>query len=80
MTVAIVLTKLEVLDTEQVRAQNVRHGHVDAQVGVKLGEIRTIAKAIRLTTAFGLDLWETGFLKARLVVILIMKPNEMSVD
>ena len=80
MTVANVLTKLEVLGTEQLRAQNVRHGYVGAQVGVKLGEIRPIAKAIKLNTAFGLELWETGFLEARLVAVLIMKPKELSVE
>jgi 3-methyladenine DNA glycosylase AlkD len=80
MTVAIVLTKLEVLGTEQHCAQNVRHGYIGEQYGVKLGEVRVIAKAIKLNTALGLELWETGFLEARLVAVLIMKPKELSVD
>ena len=80
MTVHDVLTKLDAIGTEQLRAQNVRHGYVGAQYGVKLGELRTIAKAIKLNTAFGLELWETGFLEARLVAVLIMKPKELSVD
>jgi 3-methyladenine DNA glycosylase AlkD len=80
MTINDVLTKLEFLGTEQLRGQNVRHGYVGEQFGVKLGELRLIAKAIKLNTAFGLDLWETGFLEARLVAVLIIKPKELPVD
>ena len=80
MTISDVLTKLEPLGTEQLRTQNVRHGYVGEQYGVKLGELRAIAKAIKLNTAFGLELWETGFLEARLVAVLIMKPKDLSVD
>ncbi len=80
MTVHDVLTKLDAIGTEQLRAQNERHGYVGKQSGVKLGELRTIAKAIKLHTAFGLELWETGFLEARLVAVLIMKPKELSVE
>ena len=80
MTVHDVLTKLDAIGSEQLRAQNVRHGYVGAQYGVKLGELRIIAKAIKLNTALGLELWETGFLEARLVAVLIMKPKELSVE
>ena len=80
MTTLDVLTKLETLGTEQLRAQNTRHGYSGNQFGVKLGELRTIAKAIKFNTAFGLELWATGFLEARLVAILIMKPKELSVE
>ena len=79
-TVTNVLSQLEAIGTEQLRAQNGRHGYVGAQYGVKMGELRTIAKAIKLNTAFGLALWETGYLEARLIAVLIMKPKELSVD
>jgi 3-methyladenine DNA glycosylase AlkD len=80
MTVHDVLTKLDAIGTEQLRAQNVRHGYVGEQYGVKLGDLRMIAKAIKLNTAFGLELWQTECLEARLVAVLIMKPKELSVD
>jgi 3-methyladenine DNA glycosylase AlkD len=80
MSISDVLMKLEALGTEQLRAQNVRHGYVGEQYGVKLGELRTIAKSIKLNTAFGLELWQTECLEARLVAVLIMKPKELSVD
>ena len=63
-----------------MRKQNVRHGYVGEQYGVKLGELRVIAKAIKSNTAFGLELWATGYLEARLVAVLIMKPKELSVE
>jgi 3-methyladenine DNA glycosylase AlkD len=80
MTVHDVLHKLECLGTEQLRTQNVRHGYMGEQYGVKLGELRVIAKAIKTNTAFGLELWETGFLEAQLVAVLVMKPKELSVE
>jgi 3-methyladenine DNA glycosylase AlkD len=80
MTISDVLTKLECLGTEQLRTQNVRHGYVGEQYGVKLGELRVIAKTIKSNTAFGLELWATGYLEAQLVAVLIMKPKELSVE
>jgi len=64
MTINDVRTKLEVLGTEQLRTQNVRHGYVGGQYGVKLGELRVIAKAIKLNTALGLELWATCYVEA----------------
>ena len=80
MTINDVLTKLQSLGTEQLRAQNERHGYIGAQYGVKLGELRTIAKAIKSNTAFGLELWQTECLEARLVAVLIIKPKELTVE
>jgi 3-methyladenine DNA glycosylase AlkD len=64
MTVHDVLTKLDAIGTEQLRAQNVRHGYVGEQYGVKLGELRAIAKAIKLNTTFGLELWARCYVEA----------------
>lgn len=80
MTTQDVLTKLEALGTQQLRAQNIRHGFAGNQFGVKLGELRTIAKSIKQNTSFGLELWATEYLEARLVAILVMKPKELTVD
>lgn len=80
MTVNDVLTKLESLGSDQLRAQNVRHGYVGEQYGVKLGELRTIAKAIKVNTALGLELWDTNVLEARLIAVLVIKPKDLTVD
>jgi len=75
MTTQDVLANLEALGTEQLCAQNTRHGYSGKQFVVKQGELRTIAKSIKLNTAFGLELWATEYLEARMVAILIMKPR-----
>jgi 3-methyladenine DNA glycosylase AlkD len=80
MTLAESLAKLEALGNEKVRALNQRNGAGDNQYGVKLGDIRTLAKAIRTNHALALELWETGNLDARLLAILLMKPRDLSAD
>lgn len=74
------LAKLEAFGNEKVRAHNRRNGAGENQYGVKLGDIRTLAKAIRTNHALALDLWETGNLDARLLAILLMKPRNLSAD
>src|SRR5690606_38127698 len=46
---------------------------------VKLGDIRNIAKGIKLNHKLALELWETKNIDARLLAILILKPKELSV-
>ena len=45
MTVTEVLAKLEALGSEKVRSLNIRNGADEQQYGVKLGDIRSVAKA-----------------------------------
>ena len=73
MTLKEALDRLEALGSDKVRAQNRRHGAGDDQFGVKLGDIRTVAKAIKAShaLALALELWETGNFDARLRAILL---------
>ncbi len=80
MTVNEVLNKLEALGDEKVRAQNAKRGAGANQFGVKMGDIRAVAKAIKTNHSLALDLWATGNVEARLVAILIMAPKQLSVD
>lgn len=73
------LTQLEALGNEKMRAFNAKHGAGEQQYGVKLGDIRTLSKKIKTNHALGLALWETGYLEARLLAILIMKPKMLSI-
>ena len=67
-----VLAKLEVLGNERVREQNVKRGAGDLpQFGVRLGEIRKVAKEVRADHDLGLELWETGDTASRLVALLV---------
>src|SRR5438270_5685721 len=62
----------------KVREMNARHGAPDNQFGVKMGDIRAIAKSIKTDHELGLDLWGSGNLDAMLLATLIMKPKLLS--
>lgn len=80
MTLKQTLDKLKSLGFEKVRLQNKKSGADDNQFGVKNGDIRTIAKAIKTDQALAMELWETGNLDAQQLAILIMKPKALSVS
>lgn len=80
MTCAEALAQLKALGSEKVREQNRRHGVGDNQFGVKMGDIRGIAKEIKSDHTLGLELWATGNFEARQLAALIMKPKQLSQD
>jgi 3-methyladenine DNA glycosylase AlkD len=73
-----VLLRLEALGDERVRAQNRRNGAGDQQFGVRLGDIRKVAKSIKIDHALATALWATGNLDARLVAILGITPEKVT--
>jgi len=79
MTVKEILAQLKSLGNEKVRAHNIKFGAGDNQFGVKLGDIRAIAKKIKTNHPLGLELWETGNIEARLLATLVIKPQELSI-
>lgn len=78
MTLKDALAKLEALGDEKLRAQNAKRGVTGPQYGAKLGDIRRIAAKIKTDHALALALWETGNFEARLLAILILKPEDVS--
>lgn len=74
------LARLEALGNEKVRAQNKKNGADDNQFGVRLGDIRKLAKEIKTNPELASALWESGNVDARLLAILLMKPKELSRD
>ena len=78
MTVQEVMAQLEALGSAKVRELNVRNGAPDNHFGVKMGDIRTIAKAIKSDHALGLELWNTGNADAMIVATLVLKPKQLS--
>ena len=80
MTLKQALDKLKSLGHERVRLQNKKSGADDNQYGVKNGDIRTIAKAIKIDQPLAMELWETGNLDAQQLAILIIKPKNLSVS
>lgn len=80
MTTAEILARLKSLGDPARRAHNAKFGAPDNQFGVKLGDLRTIAKEIRSDHALGLELWATGNVEAQLLAALIVKPTALSAN
>ena len=80
MTLEETLTQLEALGNEKMRAQNTKNGAGDNQFGVRLGDLRVLAKKIKTDHELALALWETGNIDARLLAILLIKPKTLSAD
>lgn len=78
MTIKDTLARLKALGNEKVRAQNRRNGAGDDQFGVKLGDIRKLAKEIKANHTLALALWETGNIDAQLLATLLLTPKDLS--
>lgn len=80
MTIQEILSQLKSMGNEKVRAHNLKFGSGENQYGVKMGDIRALAKKIKVNHKLALELWETGNVEARFLAILIMKPQELSME
>lgn len=74
------MAELKSLGNESVRQYNYRNGAGDNQFGVKLGDLRVIAKRIKANPKLALELWATGNLDAMLLATLLMKPKELTAE
>lgn len=52
----------------------------DNQFGVRLGEIRKVAKKVKADHELAMALWETGNIDARLLAILLIEPKTLSAE
>jgi 3-methyladenine DNA glycosylase AlkD len=77
MTVDEVLTQLKSLGVDARRKHNAKAGAPDNQFGVKLGDIRAIAKKIKTDHELAIKLWDTGNVEAQLLATLILKPESL---
>ncbi len=75
-----ILAQLKALGDPARHAHNARAGAPANQFGVKLGDIRALAKKLKTDHALALKLWETGNVEAQLVATLIMKPKSLTTD
>ena len=80
MTVKAVLAQLKSLGDEARRTHNTKAGAPDNQFGVKLGDIRAIAKKIKTNHELALELWDTNNVEAQLLATLIITPESLSAD
>ncbi|CAG4999409.1 hypothetical protein DYBT9275_02220 [Dyadobacter sp. CECT 9275] len=78
MTVEEALHQLEALGSEKTREFNQKRGAGQNQFGVKMGDIRAVAKKAKADHALALALWETENVEARLMATLIIDPKKLS--
>lgn len=78
MKIHEILTQLESLGDAARRAHNAKAGAPDNQFGVKLGDIRAVAKKLKKNHELALALWDTGNLEAQLVATLIIQPQSLT--
>jgi 3-methyladenine DNA glycosylase AlkD len=78
ITLVETLRQLESMGNAGVRAHNAKNGAGDKQFGVKHGDIRVLAKAIKADHQLALSLWETGNIDAQYLAILLIKPKDLS--
>jgi 3-methyladenine DNA glycosylase AlkD len=80
MTVKEALAALKALGNEKMREHNTKFGAGKNQFGVKMGDIRALAKKIKIDHSLALELWDTENIDARFLALLILKPKELSKD
>ena len=80
MNLGEALGQLESLGSAKMRAHNVKHGVCGDQYGLKMGDIRKVAKEIKTDHALALQLWDSGVFEARMLAILVMKPKQLSAE
>jgi 3-methyladenine DNA glycosylase AlkD len=78
ITLKETLEQLKAFGNEKVRARNRKNGAGDNQFGVQLGNIRQLAKKIKINHELAIALWETENIDARLLATLLIKPNNLS--
>lgn len=80
MTVKETLTQLEALGNKTMITHNIKFGAGENQFGVKMGDIRALAKKIKTDHSLALELWDTENIDARFLATLIINPNKLSYD
>lgn len=80
MKLAEALKKLKSLGDANVRKHNAKFGAGSNQFGVKMGDIRALAKSIKTDHALGLALWKTGNVDAQFLAVLVMDPKNLTAD
>ncbi|MCW5878471.1 MAG: DNA alkylation repair protein [Anaerolineales bacterium] len=80
MTAKEILKELESLSDSKTKALNTKNGIWDNQFGVKLGDLRILAKRIKTNHALALELWQTENFDAQMLAMLLIKPKELSAD
>lgn len=74
------MERLESLGSEKVKAIYAKRGEAASQFGVKMGDLRVVAKEIKTDHDLALQLWSTGCLDAMLLATLVITPKLLTPD
>lgn len=77
MTRDEVMARLESLGDEKMKAIYAKSGSSKSHFGVKMGDLRTVAKEIKIDPDLSRELWQTGNMDAMLLSMLIIKPKQL---
>lgn len=80
MTVAEVMNRLEELGTEQTKKTLLRHGAKEPLYGVKVGDLKKLARDVKKDQPLALALFDTGNYDAMYLAGLCVQPKMMSKD
>src|SRR5262245_61413656 len=80
MTLEEALDRLQKLGNPTTRKHNTKHGAGDHQFGVKHGDIRQLAKTIKVDSKLAMALWGTGNVDAQLLATLLIQPKDLSAE
>ena len=78
MTLNEVMSQLQALGSEKAIEMNTRHGVSGKQFGVKNGDLRPIAKAIKSDPELTWQLWDSEYHEARMLATLIWNPKKLT--
>jgi 3-methyladenine DNA glycosylase AlkD len=73
------LARLQAMRNETTWGVNERAGAGGRQFGVRMGDIRALAKEIRQDHPLAMELWATGIADARFLAILILKLKALTI-
>src|SRR5688500_9494796 len=80
MTLDEIVDDLRTLGSEKIRELNAKNGAGDNQFGVKLGDLRTLAKKVKADHELATALWRSGNVDAMLLATLVLKPKQIATD
>ncbi len=75
-----ILQRLKESGMEKVRIQNTKRGAGENQFGVRLGDIRKLAKKVKKSLPLALELWDTNNIDSRFLSLLLIHPKDLTVE
>lgn len=78
MKIQEILAQLKALSNDKMIAHNKKFGAGDNQFGVKMGDIRAMAKKIKINHELALELWDTENVDARFLATLLIDSKKIT--